>query len=339
MKPLSPRKDARTRTNNKGHLGAITFLILLLLSSSLPFVRADNPYPDADDSLELPEEFRETKVALLTWSGALLPVVEEMFEYMDFEVETVSGNEIRSGALDDFDILVCPGGSGSPFDDLGANGINRIRNFIEDGGGYLGICAGALYASDYFVWKGVPSFEPPFDEEIVMGTDMNLDLFPGVGYFPIEEISVHTTMTKINIVDHNHPITDSLPDHMHVFYAQSPYLEPHEDANVTILATYDVTGEPAIVVLQYGRGRVFLSAVHPEYEMDSDRDGNPPDPAFSDEGSDWPLVVEAMKWLTPNPDTRITRKQIPGFTYEALTIGITVSLLLLWWMRERAILN
>ena len=43
----------------------------------------------------------------------------------------------------------------------------------------------------------------------------------------------------------------------------------------------------------------------------------------------WPLVVEAMKWLTPSPDSRTTREQIPGFTYEALTIGITVGLLLL----------
>jgi len=336
MKLPSPRKDAHTRTNNKGHFRVITILTLLLLSSSLPFAHADNPYPDADDRLELPDDFHETKVALLTWSGALLPAVEKMFEYMNFTVETVSGNEIKSGALDDFDILVCPGGSGSPFDDLGMNGINRIRDFIENGGGYLGICAGALYASDYFVWKGVPSFEPPFDEDIVMGTNMNFDLFPGVGYFPIEEISVNTAMTKINIIDHTHPVTDSLPDHMHVFYAQGPYLEPHEDANVTILATYDVTGEPAIVAFQYGRGNVILSGVHPEYEMDSDRDGNPPDPAFSDEGSDWPLVVEAMKWLTPNPDSRITRTKIAGFTPEALTIGITVGVLLLWWMREHA---
>ena len=334
MKLPSPRKDAHTRTNNKGHFRVITILTLLLLSSSLPFAHADNPYPNEDDSLELPDDFHETKIALLTWSGALLSVVEKMFEYMGFDVETVSGGEIKFGALKDFDILVCPGGSGSPFDDLGTNGINRIRNFIEDGGGYLGICAGALYASDYFVWKGVPSFEPPFDEEIVMGESMNFDLFPGVGYFPIEEISVNTAMTKINIVDRAHPVTDSLPDHMHVFYAQGPYLEPHEDANVTILATYDVTGDPAIVAFQYGRGRVLLSGIHPEYEMDSDRDGNPPDPAFSDEGSDWPLVVEAMKWLTPNPDSRITRTRIPGFTPEAITIGIAMSMVLLWWMRE-----
>jgi glutamine amidotransferase-like uncharacterized protein len=310
-------------------------LTLFLLSSSLPFAHADKPYLKADDSLELPDDLHETKVALLTWSGALLPAVEKMFEYMNFTTETVNGNEINNGALDDFDILVCPGGSGSPFEDLGMNGINKIRDFIENGGGYFGICAGALYASDYFVWKGVQSFEPPFDEEIVMGKNMNFDLFPGVGYFPIEEISVNTAMTKINIVDRTHPITDSLPDHMHIFYAQGPYLEPYENANITVLATYDVTGKPAIVAFQYGKGKVLLSGVHPEYEMDSDRDGNPPDPEFSDEGSDWPLVVEAMKWLTPSPGSRTTRTKIPGFTYEAFTVGITVGILLLWWMRER----
>ena len=144
MKRSIPRENAHARTDIEGHFRVITILTLLLLSSSLPFVHADNPYPDADDSLEFPDDFHETKIALLTWSGALLPTVEEMFEYMGFTVEAVSGNEIKSGALDDFDILVCPGGSGSPFDDLGMNGINRIRDFIENGGGYFGICAGAL---------------------------------------------------------------------------------------------------------------------------------------------------------------------------------------------------
>ena len=335
MKRPSPRESAYARPNNEGHFIVIAILTLFFLSSSLPFAHADNPYLKADDSLELPDDLHDIKVALLTWSGALLPAVEKMFEYMNFTTETVSGNEIKNGALDDFDILVCPGGSGSPFEDLGMNGINKIRDFIENGGGYFGICAGALYACDYFVWKGVPSFEPPFNEEIVMGKNMNFDLFPGVGYFPIEEISVNTAMTKINIVDRTHPITDSLPDHMHIFYAQGPYLEPYENANITVLATYDVTGKPAIVAFQYGRGKVLLSGVHPEYEMDSDRDGNPPDPEFSDEGSDWPLVVEAMKWLTPSPGSRTTRTKIPGFTYEAFTIGIAVGILLLWWMRER----
>lgn len=335
VKRPSPRESAHTRTNNEGHFKVIAILTLFLLSSSLPFAHADNPYLKADDSLELPDDLHERKVALLTWSGALLPAIEKMFEYMNFTIETVSGNEIKNGALDDFDILVCPGGSGSPFEDLGMNGINKIRDFIRDGGGYFGICAGALYASDYFVWKGVPSFEPPFDEDMVMGENMNFDLFPGVGYFPIEEISVNTAMTKINIIDHTHPITDSLPDHMHIFYAQGPYLEPYEDANITVLATYDVTGKPAIVAFQYGRGKVLLSGVHPEYEMDNDRDGNPPDPEFSDEGSDWPIVVEAMKWLTPSPGSRTTRTKIPGFTYEAFTVGITVGILLLWWMLKR----
>ena len=333
MNPQSQGEKAQTRTGHRGHLGTITLLTLLLLSAYTPFAHSDNPYPDGDDGLEPPDEFRETKVALLTWSGALLPAAEAMLEYMGFQVETVSGGDIRYGALKDFDVLVCPGGSGGPFDDLGANGVNRIRRFVEDGGGYLGICAGALYASDYFVWAGVPSFEPPFDEELVMGREMSLDLFPGVGYFPIEEISVHTAMTQINIVDHAHPVTDAMPDHMHVFYAQGPYLEPHDGANVTVLATYDATGDPAIVALQYGRGRVLLSGVHPEYELDSDRDGSPPDPRLSDQGSEWPLVVEAMKWLTPSPGSRTTWATIPGFTYEALAVGIAVSVLLFRRMR------
>jgi len=59
-----------------------------------------------------------------------------------------------------------------------------------------------------------------------------------------------------------------------------------------------VTGTPAIVAFQYGQGRVFLIGPHAEFEEDSDRDGAEPIPELEDEGSDWPLLLEAIKWLT-----------------------------------------
>ena len=299
---------------------------------------------EIDDSSESFDDLSGIRVALLKWPEAILPAMKKMFEWMNCTVMMVSAKDIKNGCLDNFDVLACPGGSGSPLGELGLEGKLKIQDFISGGGGYIGICAGALYACDYFVWIGVPSFTPPFNENVVMGEELCWDLFPGVGYFPIEEISVHTAMTKINIIDHTHPISDSLPDHMQIFYAQSPYLQPYEDANITILGTYDVTGKPAIVAFQYGSGRVFLSGPHPEFEMDSDRDGFPPDPEFSDEGSDWPLVLEAMKWLTPKAGVKIhgednegepkEAKGISGFPYESIIFGLIVVIIILWRARK-----
>jgi len=165
----------------------------------------------------------------------------------------------------------------------------------------MGICAGAWWACDYMVWMADPNYPPP--EYHVEGDESNLDLFPGVARGPIEEITpFHTgTMTRIDIVNHTHPITKSLPDYLQILYWGRPYLLPYPDAKITVLGTYNVTGTPAIVAFEYGKGRVFLCGPHPEVEENSDRDGLPPVtpdmPGWSDPDSEWPLLLTATSWL------------------------------------------
>ena len=55
----------------------------------------------------------------------------------------VDGESIRAGALDDADLLIMPGGNSRIISkDLGAEGHERIKNFLLQGGGYVGTCAG-----------------------------------------------------------------------------------------------------------------------------------------------------------------------------------------------------
>ena len=63
-----------------------------------------------------------------------------------------------------------------------------------------------------------------------------------------------------------------------------------------ILGTYDIGGLPAIIAFEYGKGRVFISGVHPEYEENSERDGLPVDAERDDRGSDWEMVRRALCW-------------------------------------------
>lgn len=59
-------------------------------------------------------------------------------------------------------LLAFPGGADVPYcNSLGAVGIDRVRRYVESGGRYLGICAGAYFAS------GAVSFEPGTDLEVV----------------------------------------------------------------------------------------------------------------------------------------------------------------------------
>lgn len=74
-------------------------------------------------------------------------------ESKGFDVATISAKEIRGGRLEEFDVLIHPGGSGSgQAKSLGDEGKQRVRQFITDGGGYIGICAGAYLASAEYPW-------------------------------------------------------------------------------------------------------------------------------------------------------------------------------------------
>ena len=56
--------------------------------------------------------------------------------------------DIREGSLAHFDVVIFPGGSGSKqAAAVGDEGRTRIRQFIEQGGGFIGICAGAYLAA------------------------------------------------------------------------------------------------------------------------------------------------------------------------------------------------
>ncbi len=57
----------------------------------------------------------------------------------------VDGAAVRAGALRGADLLAMPGGvSNIEADDLGEEGAREVRRFIEEGGSYIGTCAGAF---------------------------------------------------------------------------------------------------------------------------------------------------------------------------------------------------
>ena len=250
------------------------------------------------------EHLTGVNVAVYNSSGAWqysIRCIQNMLEWAGCISVNVSGQDIKAGCLDDFDILLWPGGDYvSYWVEMGLQGKVAVQDFISDGGGYLGICAGAYYACDYMVWMDDDSYPPP--DYKVEGDELNLDLFEGVAWGPIFDLAERPepgyAMVQVNI-NHNHPITNDLPDTMQIIYSGGPYLVPYEqtDSEITILGTYDLTGQNAIASTTYGNGRVFLISPHGELEEDSNRDGYEPFPEIYDEGSDWPLFYKAIEWL------------------------------------------
>lgn len=78
-------------------------------------------------------------------------IIKALSSHYSFKIFT--RHNLEADFFDDVDIICFPGGLGdaSSFDFLTKENGQRIRNFVNQGGGYLGICMGAYWAgSEYF---------------------------------------------------------------------------------------------------------------------------------------------------------------------------------------------
>ena len=311
------------RTNNGIIMKVLSVLLPIILIS---FVKLSYASVPIDDNNYRPNHLCDVQVAFYNGSGAGPYGSGSLLHFFDWAgcVNTnVSGQDIIDGCLDNFDVLCWPGGDYPSFwTEMGSDGKIAVQDFIQNGGGYLGVCAGAYYACDYIVWMDDPAFPAP--DFKVEGDELNLDLCDAVAWGPIFEIVPRPDpghdMTRINIVNHNHPITDNLPDQMQIFYGGGPYFVPNAGADFTVLGIYDENDTNAIVTCNYGNGRVFLIGPHAEIEEDSNRDGWDPLPYLSDDGSDWPLLYNAVEWLSFQTGNTLS---IP-FSFILLVLCITL---------------
>lgn len=228
-----------------------------------------------------------------TWDESVR-AAEKMFQWMNLAVRRVGPGDINSESLSKFHILCVPGGDMYQYaQDLSSNGGQKIRDFVYRGGGYIGICGGAYYASERVVWQS---------RRLVMAS---LGLFNGEAIGALSQIISYADygMCNITVTTHTHLITQTEPSSVSMLYYWGPALMPDND-NVTVLGVYEKTGQPTMIALSYGQGRVFLVGTHPEIEEDSTRDGVAFGDNFDDQGSDWALMRNAILWtLKESPST------------------------------------
>lgn len=99
-----------------------------------------------------------------------------------YEVATISADRIISTEWEkECVLIVFPGGAANPYhrklsSRIGNGGNMRIRKFVENGGHYLGICAGAYYACSHI------EFDIGGPHEV--NCDYELRFFSGIGRGP-----------------------------------------------------------------------------------------------------------------------------------------------------------
>ena len=181
-------------------------------------------------------------------------------ESPEMEIKLLDGKMVREGGLDGLDVLVMPGGnSKTEFTSLGTNGVERMKAFVRNGGGYIGTCAGCCLLMD--------------------GEDRRARMMPW-----------NTTGSEPNTMFPTFNLNEKgakalgLKAGPHVMrYHGGPFLWPTTnviaDANLEIWGTFDAEasfkgrvnqkkrmyGAGGIVGGTYGKGKVFVTSGHPEY--------------------------------------------------------------------------
>jgi len=77
-------------------------------------------------------------------------VIHALQDYYNFKIFSV--NPLEDNFFDDVDMIVVPGGFGdaNTFDRAFKHNKKRIKDFVQNGGKYLGICMGAYWAGKHY---------------------------------------------------------------------------------------------------------------------------------------------------------------------------------------------
>ncbi len=155
-------------------------------------------------------------------------------------------------------LLIFPGGRDIPYHEtLKGKGNAKIQRFVEMGGKFLGICAGAYYGSSAF------EFEKGSPLEVL--AERELAFYPGIAKGPA--YGTHQFCYESERGAKIVPI-DWLGVVQYACYYNGGCYFPEADSltNVCILGRYaDLPHTPAAIVeCSVGNGIALLSGVHPE---------------------------------------------------------------------------
>ena len=159
-------------------------------------------------------------------------------------------------------LFILPGGADLPYvAALNGIGNQRIRTYVEQGGSFLGICAGSYYAGNFVEFAPGTALE-------VRGT-RELAFFPGTVSGPILAPYDYLTNSGARVAKLRWNVTEqfSRGTLLTMFYnGGGTFVHAEKYPGITVLAYYDACCSPAIIECTIGQGRAILSGPHFEYD-------------------------------------------------------------------------
>ncbi|MEM9366119.1 MAG: succinylglutamate desuccinylase/aspartoacylase family protein [Planctomycetota bacterium] len=204
-------------------------------------------------------------------------------------VVRLGSHDMRLQVLDQLDVMVFGGGSGSKqAASIRKEGAEALRSFVAAGGGYVGICGGAYLCSAHYPWS-----LNLVDTHVFTGTRV----VEGKGPQPMW-VRGETTRVDVQLTDQGRRVFADFPERIQIKYHNGPIVSPrlfpglaryealaffrseqvlHPPQEGTMIDT------PAIVRGVFGEGHVISISPHPE----------------ATEGLE-PMVVAAVRAVTPS---------------------------------------
>lgn len=125
-------------------------LILALLGVSPSFAAAQAAEPGDSD----------IRVAVVDFSDGDYEGPKQIMSILrpetGFACDRLLPQDVIDGKLQEvgYDLVILPGGSGSgQAKALGEQGTKHLVDFVDQGGGHMGVCAGAYLASSHYSWS------------------------------------------------------------------------------------------------------------------------------------------------------------------------------------------
>ena len=183
------------------------------------------------------------------------------------DLDSSSTPEDQASLFKDAAIWLQPGGKSSTAVNAMTSELKKaLVDFVAQGGGYVGFCAGA------------------FSSTKLVGTTANegFNFMPGKTIlYGGQEDSAAILPIKWNGVVRN------------IYWEGGPYLTELPPGQVEPIAYYP-NGQVAKARTQFGKGRVFVTGTHPEADRTWRRDYGLTDP----DGDDHDLAIDMINWAT-----------------------------------------
>ena len=209
-----------------------------------------------------PVAAKPVKVLLYNGGGVSKDGVEKVrsaVAAMPGSVATLaSPEEMATLDLKAYDVVVfCGGVARSQAKALGEAGMSNVREYVRNGGGYVGICAGAYLACTGFDWS----------LGILNASTVSSKWRRGIGYMDAEVVEKGQALFgevkgNFKVRYHNGPVIKpgthlEIPAYTPVILFRSEIAEHGSPAGVMV-------NSPASAMGTFEKGRVFVSSPHPE---------------------------------------------------------------------------